>query len=122
MRSEILATPSVPTNHLTFLSSPDSRHPAPGIHGIRDLAAPPTLQQIAKIGKQYAASGCEMKRRTFKRIRAENTSRHHHHVYVVLLSPAAAQIRRVRSDNPGRDPQKPCLYVGLTGLTPEERF
>lgn len=24
--------------------------------------------------------------------------------------------------NPGRDPQKPCVYVGMSGLSPEERF
>lgn len=24
--------------------------------------------------------------------------------------------------NPQHDPRKPCVYVGLTGLTPEERF
>ena len=30
--------------------------------------------------------------------------------------------RKVRADNPKRDPKKPCLYVGMTGLTPEERF
>lgn len=30
--------------------------------------------------------------------------------------------RKVRLLNPDRDPQKPCLYVGMTGLTPEERF
>ena len=46
----------------------------------------------------------------------------HHHVYVVLLDPAAGRIRSVRAANPNRDPQKPCVYVGMTGLTPEERF
>ncbi|HEY0455224.1 MAG TPA: hypothetical protein VGE41_02550, partial [Verrucomicrobiae bacterium] len=24
--------------------------------------------------------------------------------------------------NPNRDPKKPCIYVGMTGLQPEERF
>ena len=28
----------------------------------------------------------------------------------------------VRAGNPNRDPKKPCLYVGMTGLSPEERF
>jgi hypothetical protein len=41
---------------------------------------------------------------------------------VVLLAPAVGKIRKVRSLNPGRDPKKPCVYVGLTGLIPEERF
>jgi len=46
----------------------------------------------------------------------------HHHVYVVLLDPAAARWRTVRAANPNRDPSKPCVYVGMTGLAPEERF
>jgi len=32
------------------------------------------------------------------------------------------KIRKVRAENPKRDPKKPCVYVGMTGLTPEERF
>jgi len=28
---------------------------------------------------------------------------------------------KVRAANPSRDPKKPCVYVGMTGLTPEER-
>lgn len=46
----------------------------------------------------------------------------HHHVYVVLLKPGAAALRKVRKENPHRHPDKPCIYVGLTGLSPEERF
>jgi hypothetical protein len=41
---------------------------------------------------------------------------------VVLLDSAVANIRRVRAENPNCDPQKPCVYVGMTGLLPEERF
>jgi hypothetical protein len=63
-----------------------------------------------------------MKRRTFKQLRLKRESEHHHHVYVVLLEPAAGRLRTVRAANPGRDPKKPCVYVGMTGLTPEERF
>jgi len=46
----------------------------------------------------------------------------HHNVYVVLLDAAVARIRKVLRENPARDPRKPVVYVGLTGLTPEERF
>ncbi len=63
-----------------------------------------------------------MKRRTFKTLRAEPQPGHHHHVYVVLLAPAAGRLRAVRAANPNRDPKKPCVYVGMTGLDPLERF
>lgn len=46
----------------------------------------------------------------------------HHNVYVVLLDPAVCKIRKVRLANPDRDPKKQGVYVGMTGLTPEERF
>jgi hypothetical protein len=63
-----------------------------------------------------------MKRKTFKQLRAGNESALHHHVYVVLLDSAVARFRKVRAENPKRDPKKPCVYVGMTGLTPEKRF
>ena len=63
-----------------------------------------------------------MKRRTYRKLRAEQQPKLHHHVYVVLLDSAAGRLRAVRAANPERDPKKPCVYVGMTGLTPEERF
>ncbi len=63
-----------------------------------------------------------MRRRTFKQLRHARQPALHHHVYVVLLAPAAARLRKVRAENPKRDTKKPCVYVGMTGLTPEERF
>jgi hypothetical protein len=63
-----------------------------------------------------------MKRRTLQRCRAGGASAHHHNVYVVLLDPAAGRLRKVRRANPARDPQKPCVYVGMTGLAPAERL
>lgn len=63
-----------------------------------------------------------MKRRTFQRLRAKSQPEHHHHVYVVLLDPAAGKLLSVRAENPNRDPQKPAVYVGMTGLDPQERF
>ena len=47
---------------------------------------------------------------------------HHHHVYVVLLDAAALKLRAVLRANPNRDPARPCVYVGMTGLPPIERF
>src|SRR5262245_27582030 len=63
-----------------------------------------------------------MKRRTFKQIRAKSQPAIHHYVYVVLLDSAVCKIRKVRAENPKRDPKKPCVYVGMTGLPPVERF
>ena len=63
-----------------------------------------------------------MTRRTYRKLRAEQRPEHHHNVYVVLLDPAAGRLRAVRAANPERDPKKPCVYVCMTGLTPEERF
>ena len=63
-----------------------------------------------------------MKRRTLKQLRSKLGSLDHHNVYVVLLDPAVGKLRKVRAENPKRDPKKPCVYVGMTGLTPEERF
>ncbi len=63
-----------------------------------------------------------MKRRTLKGLRPGRRPENHHNVYVVLLDPAAGKLRTVRAANPGRDPKKPCVYVGMTGLPPEERF
>ncbi|MGZ8197480.1 MAG: hypothetical protein ACXW2I_06425 [Burkholderiales bacterium] len=48
--------------------------------------------------------------------------RHHHSVYVVLLSREVLYEPRFRRSNPQYDPANPCVYVGMTGLTPDERF
>jgi hypothetical protein len=63
-----------------------------------------------------------MKRRTLKHLRPKRQPEQHHNVYVVLLDPVAGKVRAVRAVNPDRDRKKPCVYVGMTGLTPEERF
>src|ERR1051326_6677810 len=75
-------------------------------------------------GRSGSAECCYilMKRRTFQRVRAHGESANHHNVYVVLLDPAVLELRRVRAANPARDPNKPCVYVGMSGLKPEERF
>lgn len=70
-----------------------------------------------------------MRRRTFRQLkaaaqqpplRAQLAARHY--VYVVLLDCCVLKLRRIRETNPRRDEKKPCVYVGMTGLTPEERF
>ena len=63
-----------------------------------------------------------MKRRTLKKFQTQGEAGHHHCVYVVLLETAAGKFRKARAANPRRVAGKPCVYVGLTGLTPAERF
>ena len=66
-----------------------------------------------------------MKWRTFRNLKARVAAQGdglHHHVYVVLLDPAVLKNGKVLRANPKRDPAKPCIYVGMTGLKPEERF
>jgi len=63
-----------------------------------------------------------MKRRTLRKHQAEGAAGHHHCVYVVLLDSAVGKLRKVRATNPTRLPDKPCVYVGMTGLRPEERY
>ncbi len=49
-------------------------------------------------------------------------SKLHHIVYVILLDPSVLSDRKFRAANPKYNPRLPCLYVGSTGLTAEERF
>ena len=65
-----------------------------------------------------------MRRRTFRQLKAstQKTEPFHHHVYVVLLDSAVARFRKTRRSSPKCDSKKPCVYVGMTGLQPEERF
>ncbi|MGZ5090356.1 MAG: hypothetical protein ACXWCY_01560 [Burkholderiales bacterium] len=48
--------------------------------------------------------------------------KHHHCVYVVLLSRDVLYEPKFKRCNPKYDPAKPCVYVGMTGLTPDQRF
>lgn len=52
--------------------------------------------------------------------------RHHYHVYVVELSRRVLDEPRFLKSNPHYFPllpdAKPCVYVGMTGLSPDERF
>ena len=48
--------------------------------------------------------------------------RPHYSVYIVELSPEVLQHARFRRANPGYDATRPCVYVGMTGLSPDIRF
>lgn len=56
------------------------------------------------------------------RARKPAQARHRHSVYVIELSPEVLNEARFRKANPDYDVTKPCVYVGMTGLTPEQRF
>ena len=45
-----------------------------------------------------------------------------HNVYVVELAPAVLAEAKFRRRNPGYVDGKPCVYVGMTGLSVAERF
>jgi len=61
-----------------------------------------------------------VKRRTLRKAKAASEAAFHHYVYVVLLDQRAARL--LKSKNPERKKDKPCVYVGMSGLAPEERF
>lgn len=43
-------------------------------------------------------------------------------VYVIRLKPGVLKKRRFARENPGYIQGKPCVYVGSTHLTPEQRY
>lgn len=46
----------------------------------------------------------------------------HHNVYIVELDKGVLSEPKFRKSNPGYRTGQPCVYVGMTGLTPDERF
>jgi len=49
-------------------------------------------------------------------------SKDHYHVYVIKLDGAVLNHRKFKEANPQHHPLKACVYVGMTGLSPKERF
>ena len=49
-------------------------------------------------------------------------AKHHYHVYVIELSRAVLYERKFQKANVNYNPDKPCVYVGMTGLSPDRRF
>lgn len=45
-----------------------------------------------------------------------------HYVYVIRLDQAVLSHRKFSGKNPDHDPCKPCVYVGKSFRTPEERL
>src|SRR5204863_6272419 len=59
-------------------------------------------------------------KRQSRRFPKEQTFRHN--VYVILLGDAVAKHPSILRLNPNRNPLKPCVYVGMTGLPVDHRF
>jgi hypothetical protein len=57
-----------------------------------------------------------------KLVQTPKERKFHHSVYVVLLESAVAKHPSILRVNPKRDPLKPCVYVGMTGLPVDHRF
>ena len=57
-----------------------------------------------------------------KLVQTPKERKFHHSVYVVLLESAVAKHPSILRLNPKRDPLKPCVYVGMTGLPVDHRF
>lgn len=73
----------------------------------------------ARVGANKKPAGKKKPAAAKKRPRAP---RYHHSVYVVELSPRVLYERRFLKANPDYRTGKPCVYVGMTGLTPDQRF
>jgi hypothetical protein len=50
------------------------------------------------------------------------TAQYVYTVYVIQLDDEVYSSAKFRTANPDWNPAKPCVYVGSTALTPEERF
>ena len=57
-----------------------------------------------------------------RRARKDRTPRLSHNVYVVELDRSVLKMRAFRARNPSHRKGMPCVYVGMTGLPPGERF
>ena len=45
-----------------------------------------------------------------------------HNIYVIELDKEVLSKKKFREANPDYEEGKPCVYVGMTNKTPEERF
>jgi hypothetical protein len=73
------------------------------------------VEQEAEIARSLRGEGCGVWAPVLD---APETS----NVYVIRLDEAVLKNRRFRAANPGYVSGSPCVYVGATGLSPQERF
>jgi len=65
---------------------------------------------------------CSAVKHRKRKKKAKKNPAFHHSVYVILLNDEALKDRALLRRNPRRDPAKPCVYVGMTGLPIDHRF
>ncbi len=51
-----------------------------------------------------------------------STNKARHNVYVIALDPEVTSKKAFQRQTPGYQPGQQCLYVGMTGRSPELRF
>jgi hypothetical protein len=87
-------------------------------------SAKTTDSKNAKSLEYYAVSSGSIyfHRLKKKRTKVQKEQTFHHNVYVILLANAVAKHPFILRLNPKRDPFKPCVYVGMTGLPVDHRF
>lgn len=52
----------------------------------------------------------------------DNKTKNHYNVYVIELDQEVLNNKKFKSANLNCEPNAVCLYVGMTGKTPDERF
>jgi hypothetical protein len=83
---------------------------------------PPAKTKARKSAVKAAKAGRKSAKKPVRKA-AGARGRHHYSVYVIELSRnVIVQEPRFRKANPDFDITKPCVYVGMTGLSPDARF
>ena len=80
---------------------------------------------VGRLGRRVTAAAAPKAakpRKAVPRAKRPARPRHRHSVYVIELGPEVLNEAKFRRANPDYDVTKPCVYVGMTGLTPEQRF
>jgi len=73
------------------------------------------VENESRIASSLRSEGCGVWAPVFDAPQASS-------VYVVRLDETVRKHRRFRAANPGYVNDSPCVYVGATGMTPEQRF
>ena len=97
----------------------NSRHKFTSVEHYALVGHTSLAQQGRRLERNRAFVACELKRKKPARQKGEDF---HHNVYVVLLKDAVTKHPSILRLNPKRDPLKPCVYVGMTGIPVDHRF